>query len=1525
MNEPTAFASIDSRILARSDQRLLAYQNAVRPDVMPPCKHQVSRLFPAGLVGLLLGAILLSSGCGEPSEIVERPTVRANQSNQLADQLGPPPASRTKTTPTPITVEQREGRETRRTKAIQAQLRQLQMAIATRVRGDEGAALDIFSDDFSARTIDRLRFAERYESDQFTVSRWGYTDMAPQLENSPSLITALAESLYKPWMGTPNFQLELKLFSAAKPASKESEANPGSLIVATALGDVTTRIRRQATSLWVARWNKDELQADTLNGSMSTEARPLKLEHIQVVAQEEIVARVSDGRLMRDCTASIMQNCKTMQNQLRFGIDQWSQRIPGIDMLGQHGIAVGDVNGDGLDDLYVCQPHGLPNALLVQNPDGTVQDRSAAAGVDVLDDSRSALLVDLDNDRDQDLVIATDESLLLFSNSSDGSFRLEHRLTLGRSTHSLSAVDYDQDGDLDLFLCKHEGVRHQDDAIVLPFDLLEADDGGQNVLLRNDEGWQFVDATYEAGITSRNSYFTRSASWSDYDLDGDQDLYIANEFAGDQLYRNDDGQLRDVTFKTGIGLPARHRTVSAGDFNQDGRPDFFVGSNASASAMRAFGSPDRSDGSLDPRIAVTGDSQIWHAGADGNKWRLFAMRAPLFSAESVFGSLIVDLNNDGWNDLAVTNGQLTRDLKENVDLGLNDHLFITAPDARKGLSIVLSPSARDAAKMVRETTERCRDGYSFAGSQRNRFFLSIGKLGFANAGPVTGLDFDHDGRAIAATDWDNDGDADLVITTRNGPQLKILCNQCSNDHGFLSLRLVGTQSNADAIGARVAVFAEERNKPWVRFVQAGSGCLAQSSKRLLFGLGKNTQVERVDVKWPNGLEQTFSDIVANGSYVLTEGQDKANKQPVSRESLQIDQRRTYAGDQPPAGSRALFNPPGLLPELRIANGQGESSSAVNTSTTAPTLLLFCDKASASQQTIQSVLRTAGAWDDNELDLAVVVIDHSADEDAADPSDTNRLEDSFADSLRWGKIDTVSRQRLRVWTGNTFNRNQLPKLPFGIMTNPRGRACIFYSSNGVDDADFWADKEIANGSIEDHWNAVMPRSGRWFSRYRFPSADRMAMRLSDLGDSSGAETLIHELKELRAYEFCQKGREVEAAGGSAAAAKFFLRAAEWAPELAVAHLRIGQLRRKQARSLSGAKNEAKKKLLLAEAIRALDTAIRLDPKDTESALARAYAAVDVGDFDKAIKLLEQNVQLQPNDYRQHAVIGRLLVQQQRFREANQWLMTAFEHHPTLPQVSSDLGFVHLAVGMQNKAVRFLNLAHQLQPSDKNIPRLQAEAYFLTGDHANSVERCELLVRSKANQQRQTYLLAWLLATSPSQSVRDAERALELMENPTRTFGDQSATTLEIYAAALAENNQFDQAIEIQKRAVALVNERASLESYSPKQREGMNARLKRYNGKRPYRTEEAELTPLGVPRIINEIDIAEGTSVTSPTRNESTVSTSAKSAGMRSELPSNSRLAEQVQLQGLFGINEAEQEAAADTAEPTEESGPLEGD
>jgi hypothetical protein len=328
----------------------------------------------------------------------------------------------------------------------------------------------------------------------------------------------------------------------------------------TASGPGSDGTRLQHNAAWSTGWRLEDART-TL-----TAVHPLTFEAVTLAGHPR--------GLFTDVTQAVAGEA-LYRAELAPGLDEWRASIPAPlfpGQLGHHGLALGDVNGDGLEDVYLCRPGGLPNKLFLHTESDGLADVSASAGVDLLDYSSSALLADLDGDEDLDLVVATGWGLVFFAN--DGRAHFEQRLVSGNAlSTSLAAADHDGDGDLDLYACSYVSPYEQNGT---PLPYHDARNGAPNVLLRNDGDWKLVDATAESGMDDGNVRFSLAAAWEDFDDDGDPDLYVANDFGEKHLYRNDGGRFRDVARELGALDIGAGMGVTWGDVDGDGWTDLYV-------------------------------------------------------------------------------------------------------------------------------------------------------------------------------------------------------------------------------------------------------------------------------------------------------------------------------------------------------------------------------------------------------------------------------------------------------------------------------------------------------------------------------------------------------------------------------------------------------------------------------------------------------------------------------------------------------------------------------------------------------------------------------------------------------------------------------------------------------------------------------------------------------------------------------------------------------------------------------------
>jgi hypothetical protein len=373
-----------------------------------------------------------------------------------------------------------------------------------------------------------------------------------------------------------------------------------------------------------------------------------------------------------DIAGTVLGGTEAWSGQLQKGMNTWVRNIErslNPDFLGYHGLAIGDIDGDGLEDVYVCQPGGLPNLLFRRQSDGTLTDVSAAAGVDWLDNSTAALLLDFDNDADADLAVATRTAFLIMENDGTGRFALRERLTGVGMGYSPTAADYDEDGDLDILVLRYAGDGNQVGDFPTPHPFHNARNGGANVLLQNQGGLVFKDATEESGLGVDNYRFSFASAWEDFDNDGRIDVYIANDFGPNQLFRNEGGVFAEVTADTatedwGFGMSA-----TWADHDRDGLMDLYVSSMFSGAGNQIIAQAD-----FNPTMPeetrrkylkmVRGNSLLRNAGAG----RFEDITDPMSEGFGgwAWGAKFADFNNDGWEDLYVANGYVSQPDKDDL-------------------------------------------------------------------------------------------------------------------------------------------------------------------------------------------------------------------------------------------------------------------------------------------------------------------------------------------------------------------------------------------------------------------------------------------------------------------------------------------------------------------------------------------------------------------------------------------------------------------------------------------------------------------------------------------------------------------------------------------------------------------------------------------------------------------------------------------------------------------------------------------
>jgi len=589
--------------------------------------------------------------------------------------------------------------------------------------------------------------------------------------------------------------------------------------------------------------------------------------------------------LFSDVTQDFLGNVDSFQRQLRRGVPYWRARLDsasGIDVYGNNGIAVGDIDNDGWDEIYLCQPGGLPNRLY-QRRQGGLEDITEHAGVGVLDDTSSALFVDFRNSGLQDLIVLRSSGPLLFLNRGDGRFEIKPeafrfaRPPQGTFT-GMAAADFDNDGRVDVYLCCYIYFQSEDQ-YRYPIPYHDAQNGPPNFLFHNQLGPDghgvFEDVTETSGVNQNNNRYSFAPAWCDYDGDGWQDLYVANDFGRNNLYRNQNGKFQDIAKETGVDDIGAGMSASWFDYDCDGRPDLYVGNMWTAPGQRIVRHKEfkpAKGGGASAYQGHTRGNALYRNRGDGN----FEDRSAQERVEMgrwAWSADALDFDNDGSPEIYVTCGMLTNASQKDLSSFFWRQVVARTPNA-----VEPAPRYENGWNALNQLI---REDYSWNSREPNVFYARRGDRYYDLSG-VSGLDRAEDSRAFAATDLDGDGSLDVLLKSRLGPQLRVFRNECGTSRQSVALRLIGTKSNRDAIGARVDVeigdcrlpIADcQKKRALSQFVRAGSGYLSQHTKILYFGLGEATGASTVRIRWPSGLIQELKNLAAGFRYEIVEGKD----------------------------------------------------------------------------------------------------------------------------------------------------------------------------------------------------------------------------------------------------------------------------------------------------------------------------------------------------------------------------------------------------------------------------------------------------------------------------------------------------------------------------------------------------------------------------------------------------------------------------------------------------------------------------
>jgi enediyne biosynthesis protein E4 len=525
-----------------------------------------------------------------------------------------------------------------------------------------------------------------------------------------------------------------------------------------------------------------------------------------------------------------------------------------IEAKGGGGVAWIDYNNDGFQDLFLVngctfelwrQNQCPPSRLYRNNGDGTFTDVTAGSGLTHTGWGMGVCVGDYDNDGYDDLYVTYYGGNVLYHNNGNGTFTdVTGRAGVGGHGWGMGCAfgDYDNDGFLDLYVatyvdvdinhlaapgsapnCTYRGIATFCGPRGLP--------GGRDILFHNNGNGTFTDVTEKAGIDP-NSYYGLGVVWGDYDKDGHEDIYVANDSTPSSLYHNNgDGTFTDVGVPAGVAYSGEGQEQAGmgtdfGDYDNDGWPDLIKG-NFSDDYNNLY--HNNGDGSF--------TDLAYPAGVGDVTWTL-----------TTFGAKFLDYDNDGWKDIIFADGQVFPQIdqyKTGITYAERNLLFHNLGPA--------TGARRDAGARVR--------------------FEEVG----LRSGP--GLTLRKVSRGLAVADYDNDGDLEVTVTNMNdSPEL--LRHERKNPNHSVLVKTVGTRSNRDGLGAGVTVVSGGVTQ--YDEVRSGGSYLSSSDLRLHFGLGSADRIGRLEVRWPSGRVDAMTNLPADRVLVVREGEGVVQSEPFRR-------------------------------------------------------------------------------------------------------------------------------------------------------------------------------------------------------------------------------------------------------------------------------------------------------------------------------------------------------------------------------------------------------------------------------------------------------------------------------------------------------------------------------------------------------------------------------------------------------------------------------------------------------------------
>jgi tetratricopeptide (TPR) repeat protein/peroxiredoxin len=1039
-------------------------------------------------------------------------------------------------------------------------------------------------------------------------------------------------------------------------------------------------------------------------------------------ALDETQAR-SSSPVYVDITPAALGSNSSYSVQLQRGTDYWRTVLDGasgIDIYGHNGVSVADIDNDGFDDLYVCQPAGLPNRLYRNRGDGTFEDITESSGLGILENTACALFADFSNRGRQDVIVVRASGPLLFLNEGGGKFRPKNEAfqfanpPQGTFTGA-AAADYDRDGWLDVYFCLYAFYQGTGQ-YKYPSPYHDAENGPPNFLMRNQGDGIFRDVTATAGMNQNNTRYSFCCGWSDFNRDGRPDLYVVNDFGRKNLYRNNgDGTFTDVAPEAAAEDIGAGMSVSWLDYDNDGGQDLYVANMWTAAGERI------STQEIFKKDAPPDIRSVYQKHAMGNS--LLHKRGTAFDdATKASGSGMgrwswssdaFDFDHDGFADLYIANGMISGPSLKDIsreDVPREDRPSEDLNSFFWRQVVALSPDEARPSYPYEQgwnaINELIRSDGTWSGYERNMFYANNRDGTFSDVSAVVGLDFVEDGRAFALADLDHDGRLEVFLKNRNAPQLRILKNVMQDLPPSIAFRLRGTKSNRDAIGAAVTIETSAGRQ--TRMLQAGSGFLSQHSKDVFFGLGASLGdgkgPVRASIRWPSGLRQELQSLPINHRIWVEEGIASPRMEPFQ---LQATMRNSVPpvvreAESLPGKVETWLLAPFAAPDFSLPDLSGQLR-ALSATQGQPVLLNFWTmKSPDSRDELKVFQKSHAAWAAKGLQLIAMNVDDLSLNDPAGDGIRNFAR-QFSFPILRGSDDVAA--IYNILYRQLFDRHRDLSLPTTFLIDSKGDIVKVYQG------------PIVPEHVEHDFQSI-PRTDpeRLARALPFPSATH-ALEFGRNYLSYGALFFQRGYLDQADASFRQALRDdpssAEALYGigsvylnqnkNAAARETFERtvklAASYPDTLPDAWNNLGVIATREGR--------------VGDSVPCFLEALRLNPHHLLALdnLGNAYRSQKR--WDEARTVLQRALEVAPQDAEANYSLGMVFAQTDDTGKAEEHLKRALQARPVYPEALNNLGVLYLVTQRRDQAVASFEQCIRVAPGFDQAYLNLARVYALEG--------------------------------------------------------------------------------------------------------------------------------------------------------------------------------------------------------------------